>query len=164
MLLEARLSSLSYFSALNMIEPIQRNLVPPLIGLLRASPRSSRSPSTLSFLKFKDRNLKWSPTRFYASPSTSAPKPPPPADLRTLYAESQNPTQQPSQQYTNYFTPPEQPPPPTPPPKLSLRPYITAIPFFLVGAASGQYVRFVIAPPPLPATGTLEDASLTASI
>jgi acyl-coenzyme A thioesterase PaaI-like protein len=65
----------------------------------------------------------------------------------------------------------EAPPSPVEPPKSappkakrSLRPYIFATVCFLVGAAAGQYIKLVIAPPPLPTPGTPEDESLTAYI
>jgi acyl-coenzyme A thioesterase PaaI-like protein len=49
-------------------------------------------------------------------------------------------------------------------PKRSVRPYIFASFCFLIGITAGQYVKLIIAPPPLPAPGTPEDASLTAYI
>ena len=70
-------------------------------------------------------------------PLTSSPRP---ADLRSQ------------------FSSPTAPPPSLQPtPKRSLRPYIYATIFFLIGLTAGQYVRLVLAPPAAPPPGSKED-------
>jgi len=56
--------------------------------------------------------------------------------------------------------------PPTPAPKVrrSLRPYIYATVFLLLGMTAGQYVTYVLAPPALPLPGTKEDEALVGYI
>lgn len=54
------------------------------------------------------------------------------------------------------FQPISQPPPP-PKAKRSLRPYIYATLFLLIGLTGGQYASMLIAPPPLPLPGSKED-------
>ncbi|KAF4637654.1 hypothetical protein G7Y89_g415 [Cudoniella acicularis] len=72
-----------------------------------------------------------------ASPAAEAPRP---KDLRSQFASSaaQQPFRQPKQ-------------------KRSLRPYIYATFFLLIGLTAGQYTRLVVAPPPLPTAGSKED-------
>ncbi|KAK0110092.1 hypothetical protein ONS95_002748 [Cadophora gregata] len=73
--------------------------------------------------------------------------PPPesrPRDLRSQFASS---TEAPTQ-----ISPSIQPTP-----KRSLRPYIYATVFLLIGLTAGQYTRLILAPPPLPPAGTKED-------
>ncbi|CZR51626.1 related to thioesterase family protein [Phialocephala subalpina] len=74
--------------------------------------------------------------------------PPPPAsetskpiDLRSQFSDAH----------------PTPPPSAEPAPQRSLRPYIYATLFFMIGLTVGQYVRLVLAPPPLPPAGTKED-------
>ncbi|PMD60874.1 uncharacterized protein K444DRAFT_642776 [Hyaloscypha bicolor E] len=71
------------------------------------------------------------------SPPTESPRP---TDLRSQFSSPAPP--QPSLQPT---------------PKRSLRPYIYAVIFFTIGLTAGQYVRLVLAPPPLPPAGSKED-------
>jgi acyl-coenzyme A thioesterase PaaI-like protein len=75
--------------------------------------------------------------RQYSTPPTEAARP---SDLRSQFSSAeklQSPTQ--------------------PTPKRSLRPYIYATLFLMLGLTAGQYVRMVLVPPPLPAAGTRED-------
>ncbi|KAE9380024.1 hypothetical protein N431DRAFT_432333 [Stipitochalara longipes BDJ] len=78
--------------------------------------------------------------RQYATESTPPPTEPRPTDLRSQF--SSPPPPQPSVQ---------------PRPKRSLRPYIYAAVFFIIGLTAGQYVRLVLAPPALPPAGSKED-------
>jgi acyl-coenzyme A thioesterase PaaI-like protein len=56
------------------------------------------------------------------------------------------------------------PPPPPPHQKRSLRPYIYATLFFILGSSIGRYAAYVVAPPPLPAPGSREDEILSSTI
>jgi acyl-coenzyme A thioesterase PaaI-like protein len=77
--------------------------------------------------------------------STSTTPPPPyapkPADLRSQFT---------TDQVIDNTAPPRRG-------GRSLRPYIYAVIFLLVGLTTGQYVRLVVSPPPLPLPGTKED-------
>ncbi|KAG0651749.1 non sense mediated decay [Hyphodiscus hymeniophilus] len=77
--------------------------------------------------------------RLYSTPSPSGPPPQPtrPSDLRSQF--------QPISQ------------PPTPKPKRSLRRYIYATLFLMIGITGGSYTNMIIAPPPLPSPGSKED-------
>jgi len=75
--------------------------------------------------------------KYSTPPPTEAPRP---VDLRSQFS-SPTPSQ-PSIQPT---------------PRRSLRPYIYAAVFLLLGLTAGQYVRLVLAPPPLPPAGSKED-------
>lgn len=149
-----------------MIDRKSQRLVPPLIGLLRASARNSQSFSTTSRLRPCPRHLPCPPIRFYSSPPPGGFRPPLPADPRLHPQESYNPPCQQFPQDPTYSIPPQYPPPPPPRPKRSLRPYIYATLFFLIGSLTGHFICKIIIPPGglLPAPGTPEDVALTAQI
>jgi acyl-coenzyme A thioesterase PaaI-like protein len=149
-----------------MIDRIRRRMVPPLVGLLRASIRNSQCLSTTSRLRPRPRPLPCPPVRSYASPPPGEFRPPLPADPRLHPQGPYNPSYQQFHQDPNYSLPPQHPPPLPPRPKRSLRPYIYATLFFLIGNLAGHFIRFIVIPPggPLPAPGTPEDAALTAHI
>jgi acyl-coenzyme A thioesterase PaaI-like protein len=98
---------------------------------------ASRSPrcSRLVNDKGPSRNA-----RQYSTPPTIEAEAPKPKDLRSQFSSSI----------------PERPSVP-PTPKRSLRPYIWSALFLSLGLLTGQYVRLIVAPPPLPAAGTKED-------
>ncbi|PVH80164.1 hypothetical protein DL98DRAFT_515652 [Cadophora sp. DSE1049] len=77
----------------------------------------------------------------YRQYSTPPPETPP-RDLRSQFASTSPEPISPSVQPT---------------PKRSLRPYIYATIFLLIGLTAGQYTRLILAPPPLPPAGTKED-------
>ncbi|KUJ23424.1 uncharacterized protein LY89DRAFT_680180 [Mollisia scopiformis] len=90
--------------------------------------------------------LKSQHTRFYTPPPGSPPleSPQNPANLQSIL--------------------PENHPPPPPSPKRSLKPYIYAATFFLLGTLLGQYTSLVLAPPPLPLPSTAEDNLMVSMI
>ncbi|PBP24725.1 thioesterase family protein [Diplocarpon rosae] len=77
--------------------------------------------------------------RSYSTPAATLP----PADLRSQFPSA-----------------PPSPPPIQPTPKRSLRPYIYATFFLLLGLTAGQYARLILAPPPLPPAGSKEDSQM----
>ena len=79
--------------------------------------------------------------RQYSTPPPNNP----PRDLRSQFASSSSEAPVP-------VSPSVQPTP-----KRSLRPYIYATIFLLIGLTAGQYTRLILAPPPLPPAGTKED-------
>lgn len=87
-----------------------------------------------------------------------------PADPQLHPQGLYNPSYHQFQQDPSHSFPPQYPPPPPPRPKRSLRPYIYATLFFLIGGLAGQYIRVVIIPPALPNPDTAEDAAQTAYI
>ncbi|CZT50902.1 related to thioesterase family protein [Rhynchosporium secalis] len=75
--------------------------------------------------------------------------PPPPSHLRAQFEASTILPSHPS-------------PSLQPTPKRSFRPYIYATLFLILGLTTGQYARYVLAPPPLPPAGSEEDDQMIA--
>ncbi|CAL3964183.1 unnamed protein product [Diplocarpon coronariae] len=78
--------------------------------------------------------------RSYTTPPAATP---PPTDLRSQFSAA-----------------PPPPPPSQQTPRRSLRPYIYATLFLLLGLTAGQYARLILAPPPLPPAGSREDSQM----
>jgi acyl-coenzyme A thioesterase PaaI-like protein len=128
---------------------LSRSIIAPLPArrLIYAgtSKASLRSPSRHLFQCFHARSRPYSTTDSSRTPIVETPAQPTPRDLRSQL----------SQQTT----------PPSPRPrKRRVRLFFYATIFLMLGLTSGQYVRWVIMPPPHPEPGTKEDAALTAYI
>lgn len=86
--------------------------------------------------------------RFNSTSPLSPTEPTKPIDIRSQLSSASPP-------------PPNPQPQPQPTPKRSLRPYIYATTFFLLGLTIGQYIRLILAPPPAPPPNSKEDIQMT---
>jgi hypothetical protein len=139
-----------------MIERIPGKVAPSFIGLIRTSAGNSQPFRNTSCF----RRLSPSPIRLYASPPTGDSRVRYPADPQFSQQGPHNPQ---SHELPRYFPPPEQQNLP-PRPKRSLRPYIYATVFFLIGSAAGRFISLFICPPDPPLPGSAEDITSIAII
>jgi acyl-coenzyme A thioesterase PaaI-like protein len=155
-----------------MIERMPQSLASQVRILSRLSSTSSqsfRSPIRLNPRPFPSIPSHHRPRRPYANYAPNNSQDPlQPIPQQSSHGINQAPTQNLQQDSSNtsapFATNFQPPPPPPPKPKRSLRPFIYATIFFTIGAASGQYVRYIISPLPLPTPNTPDDALLTTTI
>ncbi|KAG9244232.1 HotDog domain-containing protein [Calycina marina] len=118
--------------------------------LLRACQPTSQATRPSQCLRVPELALRYySTSPIPPTPNDHLPPPTKPIDLRSQF----NSTPEPANPYFIPISTPKQ--------NRSLRPYIYAALFTILGLTVGQYMRLVVLPPPLPEPHTKEDILMT---